>query len=296
MSSYNRINGTAASENHWLLTEVLREDWGFEGLVVSDWFAVADRAKPLQAGLDLEMPTTGGLSRQRVLEALCSDELEESVLDDCAVRIIRLIQQVLQGAAEGSAAEDSATGASSAEAAAQAGAHHALAREAAARSAVLLKNEQQLLPLAPQSFVAVIGEFARQPRFQGAGSSQINPIHVDDACSAIADAGVGPVSFAPGFHLSGGESADSGPDQPQTGTAPPQRVRRAAPPPLICSSVRRTRRGGLPRPSRCASPIPLPTWTSPASTATCATARGSSWATAGTTHGRWRWPSRSVTA
>lgn len=225
MSSYNRINGTAASENHWLLTEVLREDWGFEGLVVSDWFAVADRAKPLQAG-----------------------------------------------------------------------AHHALAREAAARSAVLLKNEQQLLPLAPQSFVAVIGEFARQPRFQGAGSSQINPIHVDDACSAIADAGVGPVSFAPGFHLSGGESADSGPDQPQTGTAPPQRVRRAAPPPLICSSVRRTRRGGLPRPSRCASPIPLPTWTSPASTATCATARGSSWATAGTTHGRWRWPSRSVTA
>lgn len=230
MSSYNRINGTSASENHWLLTGVLREDWGFEGLVVSDWFAVADRAKALQAGLDLEMPTTGGLSRQRVLEALGSGELEESVLDDCAVRVIRLIQQVLRGAPEGSvpegspaedstvvgsAAEASATGASSTEAAAQTGAHHELAREAAARSAVLLKNEQ-LLPLAPQSSVAVIGEFARQPRFQGAGSSQINPIRVDDAYSAIVDAAQGPVSFAPGFRLPGEEPAGSGADQDWT--------------------------------------------------------------------------------
>lgn len=217
MTSYNRINGVSSSENHWLLTEVLRDQWGFEGLVVSDWFAVADRAKALQAGLDLEMPTTGGLSRQRVLEALGSGQLEESVLDDCAARVIRLIQQVLQGRTDGSAAEDPAAAASSAGAAAQAGAHHELAREAAVRSAVLLKNEEQLLPLSPESSVAVIGEFARQPRFQGAGSSQINPIRVDDACSAIAEAAEGPVSFSPGFHLSGGGPADSHAEQSSAG-------------------------------------------------------------------------------
>lgn len=200
MSAYNRINGVSASENRWLLTEVLREDWGFEGLVVSDWFAVADRAEALQAGLDLEMPTTGGVSQQRVLEAVRSGKLEEKALDDCAERVIQLIQQVLRGAETGAEADDAGTPAS-AEAAASAGAHHELAREAAARSAVLLKNEDQLLPLNPQSSVAVIGEFARRPRFQGAGSSQINPIRVEDAYSAIAEAAEGPVSFAPGFIL-----------------------------------------------------------------------------------------------
>lgn len=211
MSAYNRINGISASENRWLLTEVLREDWGFGGLVVSDWFAVADRAQALQAGLDLEMPTTGGVSQQHVLEAVRSGELEETALDDCAERVIRLIQQVLRGAEAGAEADDAGSPAS-ADAAASAGAHHELAREAAARSAVLLKNEGQLLPLHPQSSVAVIGEFARRPRFQGAGSSQINPIRVEDAYSAIAEVAEGPVSFAPGFALPG-EEPDGSPEE-----------------------------------------------------------------------------------
>lgn len=223
MSAYNRINGVSASENRWLLTEVLREDWGFEGLVVSDWFAVADRAEALQAGLDLEMPTTGGVSQQRVLEAVRSGKLEEKALDDCAERVIQLIQQVLRGAETGAEADDAGTPAS-AEAAASAGAHHELAREAAARSAVLLKNEDQLLPLNPQSSVAVIGEFARRPRFQGAGSSQINPIRVEDAYSAIAEAAEGPVSFAPGFILPEEEpDAESNPEE-----SDPARLRKDA--------------------------------------------------------------------
>ncbi|GAB3191223.1 glycoside hydrolase family 3 C-terminal domain-containing protein [Nesterenkonia suensis] len=190
MSSYNKINGTYASQDPWLLTEVLRDEWGFDGLVVSDWFGVADRPAALDAGLDLEMPTNGGVSQERVLSAVRSGELAEEALDTCATRVVELVQKSLRGAeTEAEPWEEQA--------------HHDLAREAATRSAVLLKNEDALLPLSPESSVAVIGEFARTPRYQGAGSSQINPTRVDDALTAITGASSAEVRFAPGFRLEG---------------------------------------------------------------------------------------------
>ncbi|MDA8067576.1 MAG: beta-glucosidase, partial [Actinomycetota bacterium] len=172
MSSYNRINGVYASENHWLLNQVLREEWGFEGLVVSDWGAVDDRARALAAGCDLEMPSSGGVGAQAVLSAIAAGEFGEEQLDTSVARVLTLVDRAC--AREPLAAYD-------------ADEHHELAREAAAASAVLLKNDGGLLPLDPDQGgpLAVIGEFARTPRYQGAGSSQVNPTRLDDALHAL---------------------------------------------------------------------------------------------------------------
>ncbi|SEB69730.1 beta-glucosidase [Paramicrobacterium humi] len=192
MCSYNRINGVYASENHWLLTEVLRDDWGYDGLVVSDWGAVNVRTAGLAAGLDLEMPASGGRTDAEIVAAVRDGSLEESVLDTAAKRIISLVQKAVAGARE--------------DAAYDADAHHALAREVAARSIVLLKNDDGILPLKPAASVAVIGEFARTPRYQGAGSSLINPTKLDNALAEIR-AVAGDVSFAPGFTIDGSDDA-----------------------------------------------------------------------------------------
>lgn len=197
MSAYNRINGVSASEDPWLLTEVLRDQWGFDGLVISDWFAVGDRVEALRAGLDLEMPTTGGASQEQVIAAVQEGDLDEAALDRCAARVVELVQKVQAGARTPAVDVDVQ-------------AHHALAREAAARSAVLLKNDDEILPLDASASVAVIGEFARTPRYQGAGSSQINPTRVDDALTAITAASRAEVRFAPGFPLEGAEETASG--------------------------------------------------------------------------------------
>ena len=190
MCSYNRVNGIPASEHHWLLTEVLRDEWGFDGLVVSDWGAVTNRVNALVAGLDLEMPANDGRSDAQLVAAVQAGELDESVLDTGAARVVSLVQKALAGAdAEASYDRD---------------AHHRLAREAAAASIVLLRNEGGVLPLAAGASVAVIGEFARTPRFQGGGSSHINPTRVDSALEAIREAaGTGSVAFAPGFTIDG---------------------------------------------------------------------------------------------
>jgi beta-glucosidase len=163
MCAYNKINGTYCSANHWLLTEVLRQEWGFEGLVVSDWGAVHDRVAALRAGLDLEMPPDLGVSDAAIVEAVRDGSLEESVLEKAVSRVLRLVDQSQPALAEGAPFDPDD--------------HHALARRAAQESAVLLKNAGNVLPLQPEegSTVAVIGEFARTPRFQGAGSSQVNP-------------------------------------------------------------------------------------------------------------------------
>ncbi|MFC5789853.1 beta-glucosidase [Agromyces tardus] len=194
MCSYNRVNGIPASEHHWLLTEVLRDDWGFDGLVVSDWGAVTNRVNALAAGLDLEMPANDGRSDAQLVAAVRAGELDESVLDTGATRVVSLVQRALAGAdADASYDRD---------------AHHGLAREAAAASIVLLRNEGGVLPLAPEASVAVIGEFARTPRFQGGGSSHINPTRVDSALEAIREvAGAGAVAFAPGFTIDGSDAA-----------------------------------------------------------------------------------------
>jgi beta-glucosidase len=166
MCAYNKLNGTYASEHEWLLTRVLRDEWGFDGLVVSDWGAVHDRVAALAAGLDLEMPPNLGLSDAAIVAAVRSGELDETLLDRAVARVLQLVERArARPAARGFDAD----------------AHHALARSAAAECAVLLKNENGLLPLQPLAgqTIAVIGEFARIPRYQGAGSSQVNPTRVD---------------------------------------------------------------------------------------------------------------------
>jgi beta-glucosidase len=168
MCAYNKVNGTYASEHHWLLTEVLREEWGFDGMVVSDWGAVHDRVAALRAGLDLEMPPALGRSDAAVVDAVGSGALDPETLDRSVARVLRLSQR--SRPAPGTDREPVSYEQ-----------HHRLAREAAARSAVLLKNDRDVLPLdlAAGSTVAVIGAFATTPRFQGAGSSQVNPTTVD---------------------------------------------------------------------------------------------------------------------
>jgi len=196
MCSYNKLNGVWTSEDPWLLTSVLRDDWGFDGLVVSDWGAVNDRVAGVAAGLDLEMPASGGRTDAQLVAAVQAGELAESVLDTAASRAIDLVRKAGQRpAASGPLDVD---------------AHHALAREAAGRSIVLLKNEGALLPLTAAQQVAVIGAFASEPRFQGAGSSLINPTRVDTALDELRVIGGDNVSYAPGFAVAGGAVAASG--------------------------------------------------------------------------------------
>ncbi len=189
MCAYNKVNGTYSSEHHWLLTEVLRDEWGFEGVVVSDWGAVHDRAASLRGGLDLEMPPHLGHSEVAVVQAVRDGTLDEAVLDATVRRMIRLVDLAQPALTEGGSFDETE--------------HHALARRAAQESAVLLKNDDGLLPLqvVEGNTVAVIGEFARTPRYQGAGSSQVNPTRLDVPLDELR-AGLGDgveVVFAAGF-------------------------------------------------------------------------------------------------
>ena len=188
MCSYNRINGVYASEDPWLLTGVLRDEWGFDGLVVSDWGAVDDPVAAVAAGLDLEMPSSHGAGPRAVLAAVQDGGLDESVLDVAVGHLLGLLDRAVPGVGTSQAFDVDS--------------HHDLARRAAAECVVLLTNDGPLLPLGDDlGRVAVIGEFARSPRFQGAGSSKVNPTRIDDALGALR-AHLGPsvtVDFAPGF-------------------------------------------------------------------------------------------------
>lgn len=195
MCSYNRINGVYASEDPWLLTQVLRDEWGFEGVVVSDWGAVNERVPGLAAGMDLEMPSSNGVTDAQIVAAVRDGSLDESVLDTAAGRVLELVRKATDGAGRVSGPLD-------------VDAHHALAREAAGRSIVLLKNEGGLLPLAKDAALAVIGEFADKPRYQGAGSSMINPTRLDSALDGIRDLAAGEVVYARGFSNAVDAAAD----------------------------------------------------------------------------------------
>lgn len=222
MCSYNRINGTYSSQNRWLLTDVLRGDWGWDGLVVSDWGAVRDRVAGVAAGLDLEMPSGGGRTTAQVIEAVRDGSLDESLVDIAVRNVLTLVGK--SGAlADAAAAGLTATVADAPPSEVDHAAHHALAREAAAAAVVLLRNEPvaskadgadatPLLPLAGPEGVAVIGEFARTPRYQGAGSSQVNPTSLTSALDAFAEAWGAPVPFAPGFALAEGPATDATPE------------------------------------------------------------------------------------
>ena len=163
MCSYNKVNGAFASEHHTLLTEILKDEWGFEGLVVSDWGAVRDRVAALRGGLDWEMPGPQARRVQAVVEAVRSGELAEATLDESVRRILRIVFMAQETPKGGAFDVD---------------AHHSLARKIAAEGMVLLKNDG-LLPLKGHRQIAVIGRSAQAAHFQGGGSSHINPTRVD---------------------------------------------------------------------------------------------------------------------
>ena len=168
MCSYNRINGTYSSENRWLLRDVLRDEWGYEGAVVTDWGAVGDRSIGFAAGCDLAMPGGSAYGEAEAAEHVKNGNLSEADVDRCAANVLRLI---LNGhrALEGDFSYE-------------ASAHHELAYRAAVKSAVLLKNEERILPLDPEKKLCLIGRMAKEPRYQGSGSSHINPTQLHSIC------------------------------------------------------------------------------------------------------------------
>ena len=186
MSSYNMINGVYANENEHLLQEILRDDWGFDGFVVSDWGACNDFTDGVKAGSHLEMPTTGGDSAQQLMKAMYEGRISEEMVDR---RVDELLDVVLSTAEAVKRAPKSF----------DVDAHHALAMRASEESVVLLKNEDNILPLAENTKVAVIGDFAETPRYQGAGSSVVNPTRLDSTMSVIDKYPLNVVGFEKGY-------------------------------------------------------------------------------------------------
>ncbi len=186
MCAYNRINETYCSENEYLLTNILRDEWGFDGLVISDWGAVNKRVLGIQAGMDLEMPGSGGINDGKIIDAVKDKLLSEQELDKSVLRITELILKGMAGRKKNYRYDVEE--------------HHKLAVTAAEQSAVLLKNEEYILPGNIRQKTAVIGSFAKTPRYQGAGSSKIVPVKVDNALDAFRLQGVN-YTFAEGYRL-----------------------------------------------------------------------------------------------
>ena len=190
MCSYNSINGVYASEDPWLLTQVLRNEWGFQGYVVSDWGAVSNRVAGVAAGLDLEMPASGGVNDARVAQAVREGRLDEAVVDQAVERILTINYRYLENAKPDTPWDKEAD--------------HQLAAEIAADCMVLLKNDG-ILPLSREEDVAFIGEFAVKPRFQGGGSSHINCFRTTSAMEAAAGM---KVTYAQGYSAAKDEATD----------------------------------------------------------------------------------------
>ena len=190
MSSYNLVNGTYANENKHLLMEILRGEWGFDGAVITDWGGSNDHALGVKNGSTLEMPAPGGDSVRELLAAVESGKISESDID---ARLSELLPLVFDTKAALDAAPREF----------DAAAHHALARRAAEESLVLLKNEGALLPLAAGSKVAVIGDFAKNPRYQGAGSSMVNSTQVDVLLDKLLDSELNVIGYQQGFDRHG---------------------------------------------------------------------------------------------
>lgn len=188
MCSYNKINGTYAAEHKEALTDILREEWGFDGFVVSDWGAVNNRVPDLEAGLDLEMPASGGINDRQIVEAVKEGRMNEAVLDRAVERILNIVYR-FEESRDGNAVFDRDK-------------DHEYAKKVAEETIVLLKNEAQILPLSEKEEIAFIGKYARQPRYQGGGSSHINSHKVTGAWDVVKD--WGNISFAEGY----GDQAD----------------------------------------------------------------------------------------
>lgn len=185
MSSYNQVNGAYASQNRFLLHDILREEWGYDGLVVTDWYGNNERVKGVAAGQDLEMPGNGGITDAEVVQAVRDGTLNEQAVDDCVRHFLTAYQRVQEQ--DGGAEVDFA-------------AHHEIAVAAAVEGSVLLKNEDGVLPLKQGTQVAVIGEFAKNPRYQGGGSSHLNANQMDCAWDCLVQLlGESNLTYAPGY-------------------------------------------------------------------------------------------------
>lgn len=190
MCSYNRLNGTYASEHPWLLTDVLRKEWGFKGYVMSDWGAVSNRVAGVAAGLDLEMPGSGGINDRKIVAAVKAGELDEKIVDQACERILNINYRYLENARPETPWDQEAD--------------HQLSAEIAAECMVLLKNDG-LLPLSKTDEAAFIGEFAAKPRFQGGGSSHINSFRTTSAVEAAQGL---PVTYVQGYSAAKDEATD----------------------------------------------------------------------------------------
>jgi beta-glucosidase len=196
MCAYNKVNGTYCCEHEYLMTSILKEEWGHEGLVVTDWGAMNDRLEGLRSGVELEMPGTRNGNDARIVAAVQSGQLGEEVLDRAVERIVTMILK-----AEKTLASDFVY---------DRDAHHALARRAAGEGAVLLRNEGAILPLQEGTRIALVGRFAKSPRYQGAGSSLINPSKLDNLYDEIvALVGDENLAYVPGYTKSGDEADEA---------------------------------------------------------------------------------------
>ncbi|MBQ7295550.1 MAG: glycoside hydrolase family 3 C-terminal domain-containing protein [Clostridia bacterium] len=184
MNAYNRLNGTYCSENKHLQEEILRDEWGFKGIVVTDWGAANDRVQGMLNGNELEMPSSGGYNDEKVIAAVKNGTLDEAVVDKRADAMLSLMLKSKAALKDGYTYDKDA--------------HNDLAAKIASQSVVLLKNEDGILPLATDKKIAVIGEMARSPRYQGAGSSILNPPKITDAFEGLEACGI-KASYAPGY-------------------------------------------------------------------------------------------------
>jgi beta-glucosidase len=171
MCAYNKVNGEYCSENKYLLTDILRKEWRYEGFVVSDWGAVNERVDGLKAGLELEMPSSYGLGNKKIIEAIKSGQLDEEILDRAVERLLTIVFKAVDNQKKGATYHKEV--------------HHQLAREVARQCIVLLKNEDDILPLKKDCVLAVVGAFAKNPRYQGGGSSHISPFRIENAYDEI---------------------------------------------------------------------------------------------------------------
>jgi len=196
MCSYNKVNGTHTSENKYLLTDILKKEWNFEGFVVSDWGAVNERVDGLKAGLDLEMPSSFGIGDNKIIQAVKNGQLEEKVLDETVERLLKIIFKAIDNRKQNATYNKEA--------------HHQLARKIARESMVLLKNEDNILPIKKEGTIAIIGEFATSPRYQGGGSSHVNPIKIDNLLEEMEKItqGKSKIIYEKGYHIDSDEIDD----------------------------------------------------------------------------------------
>lgn len=193
MTAYNKVNGTYSSENRHLVKEILKDEWGFEGIAVTDWGAANDRVAGLENGNELEMPSSNGFYDKKICTAVRNGKLGIDIIDERVDRILTLINKSASAIKDGYTYDKEA--------------HHELAAKVCSESIVLLKNEENILPIAKDKKIAVIGEMARAPRYQGAGSSLINPTKISDAFDGLLKNGY-TLNFAPGYNKKKDEISD----------------------------------------------------------------------------------------